>query len=109
MVEANWSGEYPCLCVGEWSLKVNGEDVSDKIPKDLRESSMNTRGNYRSWHFEKWMEVFENYSDGLDCEDWIEENKEWLNTITTDVDTKKEIYNTINMQDFRSGSCGGCV
>lgn len=33
MVEAKWSGLYPCLCSGEWTLKVNGKDVSDKIPK----------------------------------------------------------------------------
>ena len=109
MVEAKWSGSYPCLCFGKWTLKVNGEDVSDKIPEDLRDSSMNTYGTYQSWHFEDWIEVFEDYISGLDCEDWIEENKKWLNNITTDLEVQEEIYYAINSQDFRSGSCGGCI
>ena len=36
MVVANYTGTYPNLCVGEWTLKVNGKDVSDKIPEELR-------------------------------------------------------------------------
>ena len=109
MVEANWSGSYPCLCFGEWTLKVDGKDVSNFIPESLRESSMNTYGTYQSWHFEDWMEVFENYESGLFCEDWIEENKEWLDKITKDEKVQAEIYYAINEQDFRSGSCGGCI
>lgn len=109
MVEAKWSGSYPCLCCGKWTLKVNGEDVSDKIPKDLRDSSMYTYGSYRRWHFENWLEVFENYESGLECDDWVEENKKWLNEIATDLDIQREIYHAINEQDFRSGSCGGCI
>lgn len=109
-VEAKWSGSYPCLCSGKWTLKVNGKDVSNKIPKVLRNSSMNTIGNYQSWHFEEdYMEVFEDYDDGLECEEWIAENKEWLDSISTDISTQREIFLAINAEDFRSGSCGGCI
>jgi hypothetical protein len=110
MVVAKWSGSYPCLCYGKWKLVVNGVDVSNKIPKELREDSMNTYGTYQSWHFnEDYGEEFEDYDDGLDCEDWIKENKEWLNEITTDESLQKEIFYAIQSQDFRSGSCGGCI
>lgn len=109
MVEASWSGEYPNLCNGEWKLVVNAEDVSDKIPKELKYCSMNTYGTYQNWHFEDWLEVFDSYDDGLDCEDWVASNKWWLNNITTNLEVQKEIYYAINSQDFRSGSCGGCV
>ena len=34
-VEAKWSGSYPNLCSGEWTLFIDGKDMSDKIPKDL--------------------------------------------------------------------------
>ena len=82
MVEAHWNGEWPCLCYGKWTLKVNGDDVPDKIPKNLRKSEMNTYGTYQRWYFDKnYMEEFEDYEDGLDCEEWIEPNKEWLDTI----------------------------
>lgn len=109
MVEARWSGSYPCLCNGEWTLIVNGKNVSGLIPKELRHGEMNTYGTYQSWHFEKWMEVFEDYEDGLDYDEWIEENKYWLDTITEDYDAQMEIFYAINKQDWRAGSCGGCI
>lgn len=109
MIEAKWSGSYPCLCSGEWTLKINGKDVSTKIPEELRRSSMGTRGTYSSWHFENWSEVFEDYEDGLDCDEWINENVYWLDTITDDSSVQKEIYYAINANDFREGSCGGCI
>lgn len=110
MVQAKWSGSYPCLCFGKWTLKVNGKDVSKKIPKDLRESPMNTYGTYQSWHFnDDWLEEFEDYEDGLECDEWIEDNKEWLDSISTDISIQKEIFYAINENNFRSGSCGGCI
>lgn len=109
MVEARWSGSYPNLCSGEWTLKVNGKDVSDLIPKELRRSEMNTYGTYEEWHFENWLEVFEDYEDGLDCDEWIAENKYWLDTITDDINVQTEIFNAISEEDFRHGSCGGCI
>ncbi len=110
MVEAKWSGSYPCLCLGEWTLKVDGADVSKKIPKYLRKSPMNTYGTYSSWHLnEDYIEEFEDYQDGLECSEWIEENKEWLDNISTDRKIQEEIYYAINSVDFRSGSCGGCI
>ena len=45
-VEANWSGSYPNLCRGEWTLLIDGKNVSDKIPKDLRNEPMNTKSVY---------------------------------------------------------------
>lgn len=47
-VEAKWTGSYPCLCSGEWILKINNIDVSNLIPEELRTSSMNTFGSYSS-------------------------------------------------------------
>ena len=110
MVEAKWSGRGFALCIGKWTLKVNGEDVTNKIPEDLRKSDMNTFGTYKRWFFnENWIEEWEDYEDGLDCEEWIAANKEWIDTITTDHKTKQEIYYAINAEDFRRGSCGGCI
>lgn len=110
MVEAKWSGEYPCLCQGEWTLIVDGKDVSDLIPDDLRYSSMDTYGLYSAWNFgEDWEVYTRMYEDGLDCEDWIDSNNYWLNEITNNEYIKEEIYDAINGEDFRLGSCGGCI
>ena len=83
--------------------------MSDNIPEDLRDSEMGTYGTYQSWHFEDLTELFDSYEDGLECGEWIEVNKGWLDTITTDYETQREIYEAINAEDFRAGSCGGCI
>ena len=109
MVEAHWSGKYPNLCSGEWTLKVNNQNVTEMIPISLQTSQMNTYGVYQSWHFENWDEVFESYIDGLDKDDWIAANDYWLNEITNDYSVKVEIFRAIQSEDFRTGSCGGCI
>ena len=109
-VEAKWTGKYPNLCSGEWILKVNNIDVSHLIPKELKNSSMDTYGIYQTWRFtDDWDAEFNFYEDGLDCENWIEKNKYWLNKISTNLSVQKYIYHEINTQDFRCGSCGGCI
>lgn len=108
-VDAEWSGEWPCLCNGEWTLIVNGKNVSQKIPADLRVSSMGTYGIYSSYYFnECGADIFSEYEDGLACDEWIEKNKCWLDAISTDTLVQVEIFNAISANDFRSGSCGGC-
>ncbi len=109
-IEARWSGSYPMLCFGHWTLLIDGEDVSEKIPEDLRDESMNTFGTYQSWHFnDENMEEFDSYEDGMYCEEWIEENDYWLKNITDDYKVKEKIYYAFNAEDFRSRSCGGCI
>lgn len=110
MVEAKWSGKYPTLCFGEWTLNVDGKDVSLAIPEYMRKESMNTYGFHHSWHFDdNWQEVIEDYEDGLEEEEWIEENNYWLCVITNNMELKQEIFRTIQEADFRRGECGGCV
>lgn len=111
MVKANWSGKYPHLCRGEWTLEVNGENVSDKIPDKIRKNSpMRTYGSYISWYFNKhWDLKYTLYADGLDEQEWIEENDYWLNNITDNMKIKREIYEAIQNEDFRMKTCGGCI
>lgn len=110
MVVAKWSGVYPHLCHGEWSLTVNGVDVSDKIPADLRKKPMNTCKAYSRWYFaEDWDVRWVNHMAGVPCGAWIEANKHWLDTITTDAGVQAEIFHAINAEDWRHGSCGGCI
>lgn len=77
-VEVRWTGSYPCLCCGTWILKVNGKNVSEKIPDELRHEPMGTYGTYSYWHFAGWEEKFKEYQDGMKCERWVEANKSWL-------------------------------
>lgn len=109
-VRAEWSGSFPCLCSGKWTLYVDDVDVSDKIPEELRTWEMGTYGDYYTWHFgDDYGEVWETYEDGLEQDEWINENKKWLDTISTDYVTQVQIYKAINEEDWRHNSCGGCI
>lgn len=111
MVQAKWITDSRwSYCSGKWKLIVNGIDVTDHIPSLKRYSNMGTHGFYNEWHFnDNWDVIWETYEDGLECEDWIKENYDWLSTITKDKKTMIDIYYSISAEDFRPGSCGGCI
>ena len=106
---AEWSGRYPTLCFGEWSLYKNGEDISEYIPEELRDSHMNTAGDYSEWYFDDWMEEFGDYGDGLSRDMWIRKNMEWLKQFCDTEEDFESVYETFNESDFRPNSCGGCI
>lgn len=108
--EVEWTGHFPNLCRGKWKIKKDGCDLSRYIPKDLHDSPMNTEGSYERWHFtDGWEDVWENYSDGLPFEDWIEENKKWVSKIAENPKEQSQLYEAIREKDWRHDSCGGCI
>ena len=88
-IKAKWTGRGFAHCVGEWKLYVDGKDVTDKIPEDLRMESMNTYKRYERWYFKGWDVEWESYDDGLKQDEWIESNKYWLDEITTDIEIQR--------------------
>lgn len=107
--KAEWTGSYPSLCFGVWRLYIDGKDKSDLIPEKLRRHPMDTAGMYQTWYLEDWEVVFENYEDGLECDDWIKENDFWISKIADCYDEKVALFKAFQDQDFRTGSCGGCI
>ena len=110
---AKWSGSWPCLCCGEWTIEYNGKVI--KLPQDRVTSNMDTYDTYKMWHFEDWVEVWEDYEDGLECTEWIEDNKEWLtevfkkNYVPVSDENFRNFYHAVNEHDWRHNSCGGCI
>lgn len=47
----DWSGKYPNLCGGEWTITIDGLPVN--IPELLKHDRMNTFGTYSEWSFDK--------------------------------------------------------
>ena len=105
MLTVIWTGSYPCLCSGEWRITINGIDWSNAIPVDKRYAPMDTAGTYQEWHFEDWEEVFEDYEDGLEFDEWIAEN-EWALALPC---APQDLFYEIQAQDWRHNSCGGCI
>ena len=110
MIVAEWTGKFPNLCSGQWKLYIDGKDMSSKIPEHLKKSEMKTYRVYRRWSFAKnWDEKWTTYVDGLQKDEWIKENKEWLDTISTEYSIQSQIFDAINRLDWRHTSCGGCI
>ena len=111
--KARWNGSYPNLCYGEWSLEYNGLPVI--IPEDHRTGHMGTHGSYSSWHFEDWLEVFEEYEEGLNSKVWTDENKHWVKPMFTQHGIEESettylaLFEAFQESDFRPNSCGGCI
>lgn len=115
--EAKWTGSYPNLCSGSWHLYENGEEINLQEnscpfvagPDDYCDSHANTYGYYSSWHFEDWVETADYYYDGLEAFDWVKDNIDWLSNISNNKEDWYAIYDAFNAEDFRPGSCMGCV
>lgn len=120
--KAEWTGSYPSLCIGEWKLyrkyeeiledgsKDEGyDDISNLIPEELRYEPMDTLEVYSSWYFDSdYIEQFNDYTDGLDFEEWCKDNESWIHLICDPKDYKS-LYEAFNEHDWRYGSCGGCI
>ena len=106
-ITAKWTGRYPNLCFGEWIITVGDEKVD--LPDEVRTSPMNTRGTYESWAFDKgWNEVWRSYEDGLDFEPWLQQNS-WVSRLNLSHKEERDLYEAISEEDWRHGSCGGCI
>ena len=106
-ITAEWTGKWPCLCFGEWIIKINGREI--ELPEEKRTSPMHTFGTYASWSFNAgWSEEWSNYEDGLTFEPWLEDNA-WVGDLDLTPDEQRQLYDAINACDWRHGSCGGCI
>ena len=85
-----------------------GYDVSDCIPVDLQGSPMNTKNDYRQWHFEDWVVVWETVHQGLPFDAWLVKNQ-WVKSLPINSSQYEELYDAISDCDWIHGSCGGCI
>ena len=105
--EAKWSGAYPCLCCGAWELFIDDKLCEVEIP--FQGEPADTYGEYSEWHFDdNWCEQFDFYQDGLSMDAWCEEYKDYLSKIAP-VSDWGLVYCAFQEDDWRHGSCGGCI
>lgn len=114
MLEVKWTGEWPCLCHGEWIIKHNGKELN--IPDEIKINPMYTYGSYVYVGFDNNYQATEDkYFDGLKKKEWLKVNHKWIHKMFEEAGieiTKEllnELYDKINNQDFREMSCGGCL
>lgn len=105
---ASWSAKGHTLCLGHWIIRYNNSLLV--LPPTKAENHMDTFGIF-SWLFPD----DEDYAEGLELADWLDENAQWLITlfeqhdIPVDEQNVQWFYEAVNKSDWRCGSCGGCM
>lgn len=105
---AKWSRSGNLLCHGHWVVDFLGREV--KLPEPYCEKDLGTKGIYSIIDPEDLL-----YLDGLDEEDWILKNVDWLtdcfyeHQIPLDEMNYRYFWRAVNPQDWRCTSCAGCM
>lgn len=105
---ARWTATGNNLCLGEWEIHYQGRPL--QLDADRRDKDMGTFGIF-SYIFPD----DEDFAEGLDEDDWVRANAGWLgelfaaNGIPADEAHMRWFYQAVNRQDWRCGSCGGCL
>ncbi|PJG83313.1 hypothetical protein [Caviibacterium pharyngocola] len=105
---ARWTSRGNTLCLGHWEIFYQDQHLI--LPENKREKDMGTKGIYNFIDPDD-----ELYLEGLDKEDWIVANIDWLSDVFIAADVPLEeayfrhFYQAVNREDWRCGSCGGCI
>lgn len=105
---ARWTRKGNNLCLGRWEIRYQERLL--ELPADRRDNDMGTLGIYN------FMDPDDpEFTDGLSEDDWLLANMEWLadlfaaSDIPIDEQHMRWLYQALNAQDWRCGSCGGCI
>jgi len=105
---ALWTQKGHQLCTGHWEITYL--ELPIELPFERRACDMETWGIYSFIY-----EDDPDYAEGLPEEEWIVANIEWLQTLFEDYNIPFDkahlqyFYQAINPEDWRCGSCGGCL
>ncbi|XOV79868.1 MAG: hypothetical protein ACFHVJ_02665 [Aestuariibacter sp.] len=105
---ARWTAQGNTLCLGHWEISY--QDTPLVLPNKIRENHMNTFGIFSFLFPDE-----EDFAEGWLLEKWIEENFDWLemlfqqHKVPLDEQHVQWFYESVNQQDWRCGSCGGCL
>lgn len=106
--QAKWTAEGNTLCLGHWEIHYLGLPLT--LPNAQLDADMGTDGIYNFMDPDD--EIFR---EGLGEDDWILANMDWLadvfqqHNIELDEQNFRFFYQAVNPQDWRCGSCGGCM
>ncbi|WP_437891329.1 hypothetical protein [Phytobacter sp. V91] len=105
---AKWTRGGNLLCHGEWIISWQGHPLV--LPESRREKDMGTWAIYSIIDPED-----ETFAQGLEEDEWIIENVDWLtdlffdHQIPMESDNYRLFYQAVNRQDWRCTSCAGCM
>ncbi len=106
--KASWTAKGHTLCLGHWEITYKERLLT--LPEQFYDSDLGTWGVYDPIYDDD-----PEFSEGLAEDEWVIDNVEWLLDmfIAADVPADQQhmawFYQAVNPQDWRCGSCGGCI
>jgi len=106
--KAQWSKKGHSLCLGHWIISYC--DLPIALPDKQLNNDMGTWGVYDP--------IYDNdpeFCEGKLEDDWVITNADWLIDvfIAHDIEVSEQnmrwFYQAVNEDDWRCGSCGGCM
>lgn len=105
---ARWTARGNNLCLGHWEISYQGRPLPLKPARG--QNDMGTYGIYSYIYPDD-----DTFAEGLAEDAWIVENAGWLTELFSGHDISpceeqlRAFYRAVNRQDWRCGSCGGCL
>lgn len=105
---ARWTAKGNNLCLGHWEISYLGKPL--QLKPGIGQNDMGTYAIYSFIDPDDEM-----FAEGLHEDEWIIENSGWLtelfdrHDIPAREDNMRALYRAVNLQDWRCGSCGGCL
>ncbi len=106
--QTHWSQHGHNICLGHWDINYQGEPI--QLPAEKQQQEMGTFGIYSYLYPDD-----PDFAEGFEEQEWILQNLEWLipmfeeHQLPVDEQHLSWFYQSINHQDWRCGSCGGCI
>lgn len=105
---ARWTMKGSNLCLGRWEIAYLEKPLI--LPLADKQKDMGTYGIYSYIYPDD--DIF---AEGMHEDDWVIAKNPWLaelfihNDIPIDEAHFRWFYRAVNAQDWRCGSCGGCI
>lgn len=105
---ARWTAKGSNLCLGHWEITYYEQQI--ELADEQRVHDMGTYGIYSYIYPDD-----EDFAEGVHEEAWVAKNNKWLTElfnkygIPVDESHMHWFYQAVNMNDWRCGSCGGCI
>lgn len=88
-----------------WFLTVDGNDYSELIPDRDDRHEISTKGFVEDWVYDGEDENYTELDEGLDQDEWIEENLEWLSKISMNLRILRKIYEAFQEAEWGENAC----
>jgi len=128
-IKITWTGGAPCLCSGEWIFEFDGTTINleeakrkgfdDEALEEAFEMPLDTEGEFSFWYWPEGDDMipeWETRKEGMPFFEWYHSPKKSLLEkifeafgVSLSPAEWARFYELAKEEDWRHGTCGGCI